>query len=278
MNEMHPLGDRQQGQKSSRGKGKYKPKGRMLDLDALAEVRSLLDEMLVKSPGGEITPQRDMLIEYLHVIQDAHKHLSARHLAALAHLMRLPMAEIWEVASFYDHFDLVREGETAPAACTVRVCTSLSCMMAGGESLLETLRPYASQDVRFVPAPCIGACDKAPAAAIGHQLVEHASFDALKDVRMAGHAEIPDGAKGFDAYCADGGYQTLKAVLDGSRSREEVLGIMDEAALRGLGGAGFPTGRKWRIVGDQPGPRLMAVNGDEGEPGTFKDRDRKSVV
>jgi formate dehydrogenase len=195
MNEMHPMGERQQGQKSSRGKGNYKPKGRMLDPTALAEVRSLLDGLLVESPGGEITPQRDMLIEYLHVIQDAHKHLSARHLAALAHLMRLPMAEIWEVASFYDHFDLVREGETAPAACTVRVCTSLSCMMAGGESLLETLRPYASQDVRFVPAPCIGACDKAPAAAIGHQLVEHASFDALKDVRMAGHAEIPDGCQ-----------------------------------------------------------------------------------
>jgi len=264
MNEMQSLGARQQGDKSSRGKGKYKPKGRMLEPVALAEVQALL--------GSDVTLQRDMLIEYLHIIQDSQKHLSARHLAALAHLMRLPMAEVWEVASFYDHFDLVRENETAPPAYTVRVCTSLSCMLAGGESLLEKLQPYANDKVRFVAAPCIGACDKAPVAAIGHQLVEHASFDALKDVTTAGHADIPATARQFDAYLADGGYACLKALLDGSKSRDDVLAIMDDAALRGLGGAGFPTGRKWRIVGGQEGPRLMAVNGDEGEPGTFKDR------
>ena len=255
--------DRKQGNKSSRGKGKYKPKGRMLDPSALDEVKALL---------GPITPQRDMLIEYLHVIQDSQKHLSARHLAALAHLMRIPMAEVWEVASFYDHFDLVREGETAPAICTVRVCTSLSCMMQGGEDMLAKLQPYASEDVRFVAAPCIGACDKAPAAAIGHKLVEHATFDMLKEVREDGHPEIPATARRFDDYCADGGYAVLKSLLAGERSAEDVLSIMDDTALRGLGGAGFPTGRKWRIVGGQEGPRLMAVNGDEGEPGTFKDR------
>ena len=255
--------DRKQGNKSSRGKGKYKPKGRMLDPSALDEVKALL---------GPITPQRDMLIEYLHVIQDSQKHLSARHLAALAHLMRIPMAEVWEVASFYDHFDLVREGETAPATCTVRVCTSLSCMMQGGEDMLAKLQPYASEDVRFVAAPCIGACDKAPAAAIGHKLVEHATFDMLKEVREDGHPEIPATARRFDDYCADGGYAVLKSLLAGERSAEDVLSIMDDTALRGLGGAGFPTGRKWRIVGGQEGPRLMAVNGDEGEPGTFKDR------
>ncbi len=263
MDEAVPSNDRQQGRKSSRGKGKYKPKGRMLDPIALDEVQALL---------GPIEPQRDMLIEYLHIIQDAEKHLSARHLAALAHLMRLPMAEIWEVASFYDHFDLVREGETAPPQCTVRVCTSLSCMMAGGEDLLAKLQAYSNADTRFIAAPCIGACDKAPAAAIGHQLVEHASFDALKDVTTPGHAEIPATARGFDGYCADGGYKILSSLLSGARSRDDVLAVMDKVALRGLGGAGFPTGRKWRIVGDQPGPRLMAVNGDEGEPGTFKDR------
>lgn len=255
--------DRKQGNKSSRGKGKYKPKGRMLDPSALDEVKALL---------GPITPQRDMLIEYLHVIQDSQKHLSARHLAALAHLMRIPMAEVWEVASFYDHFDLVREGETAPATCTVRVCTSLSCMMQGGEDMLAKLQPYASEDVRFVAAPCIGACDKAPAAAIGHKLVEHATFDMLKEVREDGHPEIPATARRFDDYCADGGYAVLKSLLAGERSAEDVLSIMDDTALRGLGGAGFPTGRKWRIVGGHEGPRLMAVNGDEGEPGTFKDR------
>jgi NADH:ubiquinone oxidoreductase subunit E len=255
MDEAVPSNDRQQGRKSSRGKGKYKPKGRMLDPIALDEVQALL---------GPIEPQRDMLIEYLHVIQDAEKHLSARHLAALAHLMRLPMAEIWEVASFYDHFDLVREGENAPPQCTVRVCTSLSCMMAGGEDLLAKLQTYSNADTRFIGAPCIGACDKAPAAAIGHQLVEHASFDGLKDVTKPGHAEIPATARGFDDYCADGGYKILSSLLSGARSRDDVLAVMDKVALRGLGGAGFPTGRKWRIVGDQPGPRLMAVNGDEG--------------
>ncbi|MBT6565774.1 MAG: NADH-quinone oxidoreductase subunit F, partial [Candidatus Puniceispirillum sp.] len=247
----------------SRGKGRYKPKGRMLDPIALDEVRALL---------GNIEPARDMLIEYLHMIQDNQKHLSARHLAALAHIMRIPMAEVWEVASFYDHFDLVKEDETAPPQCTVRVCTSLSCMMVGGETMLEKLQPYASDKVRFVPAPCIGACDKAPAAAIGHKLIEHASFDALKDVEEDGHPEIPATARRFDAYVADGGYSLLKALLSGKKNAEDVLSVLDDAALRGLGGAGFPTGRKWRIVSGQPGPRLMAVNGDEGEPGTFKDR------
>ena len=167
----------------------------MVDTAALGEVKALL---------GATPPQRDMLIEALHIIQDHFRHLSARHLAALADWMRLPMAEIWEVASFYDHFDLVRS-VAAPAPCTVRVCTSLSCMMAGGETLLEKLRPYASEKVRFVAAPCIGACDKAPAAAIGHKLVEHARFDTLKAVEQDSHAEIPAGARGFDDYCAGRG-------------------------------------------------------------------------
>ena len=263
MDEAGIPGQRQQGSKSSRGKGNYKPKGRLVDLAARAEIEELL---------GAEPPRRDHLIESLHIIQDHYHHLSARHLAALADWMRLPMAEVWEVASFYDHFDLVREGEAAPAACTVRVCTSLSCMMAGGEELLEKLQEYASDDVRFVAAPCIGACDKAPAAAVGHQLVEHADLETLSGVTEAGHAEIPPAARQFDDYCADGGYGVLRELLDGSRSADDVLATLDDTALRGLGGAGFPTGRKWRIVGGQPGPRLMAVNGDEGEPGTFKDR------
>ena len=145
-------------------------------------------------------------------------------------------------------------------------------MMAGGEQLLEKLQEYVSDDVRFVAAPCIGACDKAPAAAVGHQLVEHADLETLSGVTEAGHAEIPPAARQFDDYCADGGYAVLRELLDGSRSADDVLATLDDTALRGLGGAGFPTGRKWRIVGGQPGPRLMAVNGDEGEPGTFKDR------
>ena len=182
MDEAGAPADRRQGQKSSRGKGNYKPKGRLVDPAALTEIQRLL---------GPTPPRRDLLIESLHAIQDRFRHLSARHLAALADWMRLPMAEVWEVASFYDHFDLVREGEAAPAACTVRVCTSLSCMMAGGEELLEKLQEYASDDVRFVAAPCIGACDKAPAAAVGHRLVEHADLETLSGVMEAGNAEIP---------------------------------------------------------------------------------------
>ena len=263
MDEAGIPGQRQQGSKSSRGKGKYKPKGRLVDLAARAEIEALL---------GAEPPRRDLLIESLHIIQDHYRHLSARHLAALADWMRLPMAEVWEVASFYDHFDLVRENDAPPAPCTVRVCTSLSCMMAGGEELLQELQAYASENVRFVGAPCIGACDKAPAAAIGHQLVEHADLATLSAVTEAGHADIPAGARLFEDYCADGGYDLLRRLVDGDMSTEAALSILDDTALRGLGGAGFPTGRKWRIVGSQPGPRLMAVNGDEGEPGTFKDR------
>ena len=268
MDEAGIPGQRKQGSKSSRGKGKYKPKGRLVDPAARVEIKSLL---------GKEPPRRDLLIESLHMIQDHHGHLSARHLAALADWMRLPMAEVWEVASFYDHFDLVREGEDAPAPCTVRVCTSLSCMMAGGEDLLDQLQAHTSEKVRFVAAPCIGACDKAPAAAIGHQLVEHADLATLSTVEEAGHADIPHadiplGARQFEDYCADGGYAVLRELMSGTRTAEDALSILDETALRGLGGAGFPTGRKWRIVASQTGPRLMAVNGDEGEPGTFKDR------
>ena len=198
MDEAGASADRRQGQKSSRGKGNYKPKGRLVDPAAMAEIRQIL---------GPAPPRRDLLVESLHVIQDHFRHLSARHLAALADWMRLPMAEIWEVASFYDHFDLVREGETAPPPCTVRVCTSLSCMMAGGEQLLETLQGHAGKNVRFVAAPCIGACDRAPAAAIGHRLVAPASIDDLAGVTETPAAPPPDDACLFDDYCTNGGYR-----------------------------------------------------------------------
>ena len=263
MDEAGVPSDRQQGGKSSRGRGNYKPKGRLTDPTALAEVEALL---------GRRPPRRDLLIEYLHQLQDRFHHLSARHLAALASWMDLPMAEVWEVASFYDHFDLVRENEQAPAPCTIRVCTSLSCMMAGGEELLARLQPYTSDRVRFVAAPCIGACDRAPAAAVGHQLVAPAHLDELTRIDSAPHPAPPPDAVRMDDYVAAGGYEVLRDLLAGTRSRDDVLAIMDDAALRGLGGAGFPTGRKWRIVSGQTGPRMMAVNGDEGEPGTFKDR------
>ena len=249
---------------NSRRKGRFKPKGRLTDPAALSDIATLLD-------GA--TFQRDMLIEYLHVIQDSYKHLSADHLAALAHLMKLPMAEVWEVASFYDHFDLVKEGETPPAKRTIRVCTSLSCMMAGGEALLEELQAYNSDEVRFVGAPCIGACDRAPAAADGHALVAQTSKDDLlqRTQTPAAHDEAP-AYRGLNAYIAEGGYALLKALKSGERQADSIIEALSESALRGLGGAGFPTGRKWSIVRSYDGPRMMAINGDEGEPGTFKDR------
>lgn len=249
---------------NKRPKGKFKPKGRLTDPNAIEEVKDLLE-------GA--TFQRDMLIEYLHIIQDNDKHLSAEKLAALAHLMKIPMAEVWEVASFYDHFDLVKEGQDAPAKRTIRVCTSLSCMMAGGEALLEELQSYNSDEVRFVGAPCIGACDKAPAAADGHSLVANTSkADLIERIQSpAPHADAPS-YRGFDSYVDDGGYQLLKDLKSGTRTAESIIEALSGSALRGLGGAGFPTGRKWSIVSGYEGPRMMAINGDEGEPGTFKDR------
>ena len=249
---------------NKRRKGRFKPKGRMTDPAALSAVASLLE-------GASF--QRDMLIEYLHILQDNHKHLSAENLAALAHLMKIPMAEIWEVASFYDHFDLVKEGQTPPAKRTVRVCTSLSCMMAGGEALLEELQAYNTNEVRFVGAPCIGACDKAPAAADGHSLVGNTNKQALLERASAPapHDEAPT-YRSIQAYRADGGYELLQALKSGARPASDVIDALSDSALRGLGGAGFPTGRKWSIVSGYDGPRMMAINGDEGEPGTFKDR------
>ena len=249
---------------NKRPKGKFKPKGRLTDPNAIEEVKDLLE-------GA--TFQRDMLIEYLHIIQDSDKHLSAEKLAALAHLMKIPMAEVWEVASFYDHFDLVKEGQDAPAKRTIRVCTSLSCMMAGGEALLEELQSYNSDEVRFVGAPCIGACDKAPAAADGHSLVANTSkADLIERIKSpAPHADAPS-YRSLDSYVDDGGYQLLKDLKSGTRTAESVIEALSGSALRGLGGAGFPTGRKWSIVSGYEGPRMMAINGDEGEPGTFKDR------
>ena len=247
-----------------KGGGKYKPKGRMVDPVALSEMQALFADTVF---------QRDRLIEYFHLIQDSEGCLKAGHLAALAHLMKLPMAEVWEVASFYDHFDLVKEGETPPARRTIRVCTSLSCMMAGGEDMLAKLQANAEPGVRYVAAPCLGACDKAPAAADGHHLVPNADADMLTQLAtQTPKHDAVNGAHDFDAYLAAGGYQTLKALKAGELDADAQLAILNEAALRGLGGAGFPTGRKWSIVRSMPGPRLMAVNGDEGEPGTFKDR------
>jgi len=240
------------------------PKGRQVDPRALEEVRALLD-------GRE--HRRDLLIEHLHLIQDKYGHLSAAHLAALAQEMKLALTEVYEVATFYAHFDVVKDGGRPPPAVTVRVCDSLSCAMAGAERLLRELPHRLGRDVRVIRAPCMGACDRAPVCAVGHVQVMHATCDNVAAGLARGtHAHAHACKSPFDVYVGNGGYRLLRACQAGERTREEMIRLVSDAGLRGLGGAGFPTGRKWALVRAEPAPRLMAVNADEGEPGTFKDR------
>jgi formate dehydrogenase len=239
-------------------------KGRAVDPAALAEVRGLL---------GSQPRRRDLLIEHLHAIQDALGHLPAAHLVALAHELRLAPAEVFEVATFYHHFDVVREGDAAPPAITVRVCDSLSCELAGASDLLARLPALLGGGVRVIPAPCVGRCETAPVAVVGQNAVPHATpeFVAATVRARAVRASLSP-ALPYAAYRAAGGYRLYADCVTGRRDRESVMATMESAGLRGLGGAGFPAGRKWRIVAAEPAPRLLAVNIDEGEPGTFKDR------
>jgi len=242
-----------------------KTKGRIVDLNALLEVQKLL---------GAAPRARDHLIEHLHRIQDNHGHLSAPHLVALAHEMRLSTTEVYEVASFYHHFDVVREGETAPPPLTVRVCDSVSCEMAGCEDLIAALEGSLGDAVRVQRVPCVGRCDKAPVAVVKQFTVDNATPANVKSAVEAGQIAqpLPEDCIDYDAYRADGGYGLYERLLAGDIDAEEIMTTLEGTQLRGLGGAGFPVGRKWRILRDQPAPRLAAINIDEGEPGTFKDR------
>ena len=247
-----------------RKRAKSTPKGRQIDPQAAEEIALLL---------GDRPRRRDLLIEHLHLIQDTCKQISAAHLAALADEMKLSFAEVFETATFYAHFDIVKEGETDIPPLTIRVCDSLTCAMLGGEKLLHELQTTAGPGIRVVRAPCVGRCDTAPAVEVGHHFVDHASVASVLAAVKGGdtHAHLPDYVD-YDAYVAGGGYALLKRLRSGDLATEDLLKALDDASLRGLGGAGFPTGRKWRAVLGEPGPRLMAINGDEGEPGTFKDR------
>ncbi|MDF1732689.1 MAG: NAD(P)H-dependent oxidoreductase subunit E [Minwuia sp.] len=262
---MSGLAERKGVWKSGKGKGRRTPKGRQLDDSALDEVRTLL---------GDRPRRRDLLIEHLHLIQDRFGHLSAAHLRALAEEMRLSMAEVFEVATFYAHFDVVKEGETPPPPLTIRVCDSLSCELAGAQGLLRDLKDALPADqVRVVRAPCMGRCDTAPVLEIGHNHIDHADAAKVDAAIRADdtHAHLPD-YQAFDSYRDAGGYAQLEQLRAGSRTPDEVQETILESGLRGLGGAGFPSGRKWSFVRGYAGPRYLAVNGDEGEPGTFKDR------
>ena len=270
---------------------KSKLKGRQADDDAVAEVRVLL---------GFAPHRRDLLIEHLHTLNDAYRCLHDRHLVALAKEMNIPMAEVYEVATFYHHFEVLR-GDATPAQLTVRVCDGLSCEMAGAQDLLARLPALlGAADVRVIPAPCLGRCEQAPVAVVHQNPVPMATVEAVlslvksgaalhptahaathfvahelseKPVSPPAHAvQVAPDYAGYDTYRAHGGYALAAALVNGDHDVESVIHAMENSGLRGLGGAGFPAGRKWRIVRDQPAPRLFAINIDEGEPGTFKDR------
>ncbi len=249
---------------ASRTRARPQTKGRQVEPAAAERVRMLL---------GDRPRRRDLLIEHLHLIQDSQGCLAPADMAALADEMRLSLTEVYEVATFYAHFDVLGDEDPRPPAVTVRVCESLTCEMLGADTLIAALERDMGADVRIVRAPCMGACDRAPAAEVGHNQMPDATPErvaaAVADGRTA--PEIP-GYIGFDAYVADGGYALLKACRDGARPVEAVIEALDKSGLRGLGGAGFPTGRKWTFVRAEAGPRYLAVNADEGEPGTFKDR------
>ncbi len=246
------------------GASPYYPKGRQTDERALAEIRDLL---------ADRTRRRDLLIEHLHLIQDRYKHISTAHLTALAEEMKMAMAEVYEVATFYHHFDVIEDGGTAPPQLTIRVCDGITCELKGAGDLIRSLREITGAEARVVTAPCVGACNKAPVAVVGQRQIHQADAESVAAAATSGETEprVPDFVD-LQAYEATGGYEIWKSCRDGERERDDVIDAVDGSGLRGLGGAGFPTAKKWAFLKDTPKPRLVVVNADEGEPGTFKDR------
>ncbi|WP_448187999.1 NADH-ubiquinone oxidoreductase-F iron-sulfur binding region domain-containing protein [Azospirillum sp. sgz301742] len=252
-----------EGAPTSRRRSAAQPKGRQVEPAALDEVRALL---------GDAPRRRDKLLGFLHRIQDRYGCLHTRHLAALALDMRLAQTEVFEVASFYAHFDLVHEGDAPPPPLTIHVCDGIACSMAGAEDLMRDLAARLGPDTRIVRAPCMGGCDRAPSATANHTPIEPADADtALAALNGTYRGRVPTPRR-FADYRAQGGYALLTACLSGQRTPDDILAALEHSTLRGMGGAGFPTGRKWKLVRAEPAPRYLVVNADEGEPGTFKDR------
>ncbi len=250
---------------SGRRRGATHTKGRQVDPAAAEEVALLL---------GDRPHRRDLLIEHLHLIQDHYGCLRPRHLAALAQLMRLAYVEVYEVATFYAHFDVALDDDTPAPRLTIRVCDSLSCQLAGAQGLLAALPANISADIRVTRAPCMGRCDVAPVAEVGHRHIDHATVQSISAAATAGDlTPIIPPFESLSDYRTGGGYKLLAQCRAGAHTADEIVALLDEAGLRGLGGAGFPTARKWGFVRAEPGPRIVAINADEGEPGTFKDRD-----
>jgi len=256
--------------RGGRGGVRSTPKGRRVDPKAREDVLALL---------GDAPRRRDLLIEHLHKIQDRYGCLSARHLVALADEMKMAMAEVYEVATFYHHFDVIKEGDTPPPAITVRVCDSIACDLAGSHELLAELPALLGDSVRVLHAPCVGRCETAPVVVVGQNPIPNATVDEVADAVRCGHLTHPRGLSivtpghvDYAAYCAAGGYALAASCVIGEKKAADVIAVMEDSGLRGLGGAGFPAGRKWKLVAAESEPRLMAINIDEGEPGTFKDR------
>ena len=281
MSERHPSPPTSAVRNPSTGKRsrvRATPKGRRVDPAAREQVVALL---------GDGPRRRDLLIEYLHLIQDRFGCLAAPHLVALAAELSMALAEVYEVATFYHHFDVVREGDTPPPPITVRVCDSIACDLAGARDLLKKLPSLLGADVRVLHAPCVGRCETAPVAVVGQNPIPFATAEGVADIVAKGHvthprpdeshmhahfATVTPGHVDYAAYQAGGGYALAAACVKGRRTAADIIALMEDSGLRGLGGAGFPTGRKWKLVAAEPAPRLMAINIDEGEPGTFKDR------
>lgn len=250
--------------KNKKRRGRVFPKGRQLNGEAFAQIIELL---------GDMPRRNDLLIEYLHLIQDRYGHLSAAHIAALAHELKLSQTEVFEVATFYHHFDVIKDGGVAPPELTVRVCASLSCQMAGGDDLKQRLSATLGKDVRVIDAPCVGACDQAPVAVVGKRQVGLGDVEAIKSVIKSGETDQPvPHYESLADFRKSSGFSTLAELKAKTLSVDEVMQALEEAGLRGLGGAGFPSSRKWGFVRAEPAPRFLCVNADEGEPGTFKDR------
>ncbi len=250
----------------SRKRRRSQPKGRQVDFQALSEVRSLL---------GDRPRRKELVLEYLHLIQDHYHHLAARHLVALSIELGLPKAHVYEVATFYHHLDVVKEGEDPPPELTIRVCDSVACAMKGAEALAQALESGADPaKVRVQRVSCVGRCADAPVAIVGERAVAQASADSVRKIaegREHGHGEKLKPV-GYREYRKQGGYALYAECMADKRDPDSVMQTLEDASLRGLGGAGFPAGRKWRIVKNEPAPRYLVVNIDEGEPGTFKDR------
>ncbi len=247
--------------------GNFKPKGRQVKSEAIEELYKII--------GYKTDLKRDMLIEYLHLVQDANGHISSSLMEALSNEMKLPLVEVWEVASFYDHFDLVKDNEKPPPKKTIRICNSLSCFLNGSSKLIKELRldGLLNNDVRIIEAPCLGACDMAPAAAQKHNLIPKANKNKIIKILNGSKVKNPlENTIGFDQYVKSGGYSSLVKIINGKITHSNILNEIKVSGLRGLGGAGFPTFKKWEIVSSEKGIKYVAVNGDEGEPGTFKDR------